>query len=66
MDGVILFADDSIHIAQSSEKLLYDELKKEFPVLGVDRLDLAEKAIKSIGAFTAVILIGTSRKIKQY
>lgn len=64
MDGVILFADDSIHIAQSSEKLLYDELKKEFPVLGVDRLDLAEKAIKSIGAFTAVILDWNFKKDK--
>lgn len=64
MDGVILFADDNIHMDNSSEKLLYDELKKEFPVLGVHRLDLAEKAIKSIGAFTAVILDWNFKKDK--
>jgi hypothetical protein len=35
---------------------LFESLRKDYPVLGVHTLDLAERAIKSIGSFSAVIL----------
>lgn len=64
MDGVILFADDKIHdcthgedeIKRSNENALFNLLCKDFPVLGVDCLELAEKSIASIGTFSAIIL----------
>jgi hypothetical protein len=64
MDGVILFVDDNLdeyqaednEIKRTLENQLFEELRKQYPVLGVRSLDLAEEAIKSIGAFSAVIL----------
>lgn len=64
MDGVILFVDDQINeyeiednkIKRTLENELFEELRKEFPVLGVKNLELAEEAIKSIGSFSAIIL----------
>jgi hypothetical protein len=64
MDGVILFVDDKVHhyfleggdIKRSPENELFESLRKDYPVLGVNNLDLAERAIKSIGSFSAIIL----------
>ncbi|HKO43796.1 MAG TPA: hypothetical protein VJU84_11020 [Pyrinomonadaceae bacterium] len=64
MDGVILFVDDKIdtyrveddEIKRSLENELFDELRKNYPVLGVRNLDLAQEAIRSIGSFKAIIL----------
>lgn len=58
MEGVILFADDHIHSLgeDRKERLLFEELRKDLPVLGVDSLELAASAVKSIGSFGAIIL----------
>lgn len=66
MEGVILFADDKIHeysfdneknsFAQSDENKLFKELVDSYPVLAVKSLDAAEKSLKTIGSFSAVIL----------
>jgi hypothetical protein len=64
MNGVILFVDDKLDeyivkendIERSLENELFEELRKQYPVLGVRNLDLAEEAIKSIGSFSAIIL----------
>lgn len=57
MEGVILFADDHIHAVEDRmERLLFEELRKDLPVLGVDSLELAASAVKSIGSFGAIIL----------
>lgn len=56
MDGVILFSDDHIFSNDRPEANLYKELQKEVPVLGVESLDLAKTAIRSIGSFKAIIL----------
>ncbi len=58
MEGVILFADDHIHSLgeDPKERLLFEELRKDLPVLGVDSLELAASAVKSIGSFGAIIL----------
>jgi hypothetical protein len=56
MEGVILFADDHIHTEGGSEKLLFEALNKDLPVLGVNSLDLAKQSIQSIGSFSALIL----------
>jgi hypothetical protein len=64
MDGVILFVDDNLDeytikengVERTLENELFEELRKEYPVLGVRNLDLAEEAIKSIGSFSAIIL----------
>jgi hypothetical protein len=55
MEGVILFADDHIH-TEGNEKLLFEALNKDLPVLGVNSLSLAEQSIQSIGSFSALIL----------
>lgn len=55
MEGIILFADDHIH-NEGNEKLLFEALYKDLPVLGVDSLDLAKQSIQSIGSFSALIL----------
>lgn len=55
MEGVILFADDRIH-SEGNEKSLFEALNKDFPVLGVDSLDLAKQSLLSIGSFSALIL----------
>jgi hypothetical protein len=64
VDGVILFVDDKVHhcyregdkYKRSPENELFESLRKDYPVLGVNNLDLAERAIKSIGSFSAIIL----------
>jgi hypothetical protein len=64
MDGVILFVDDKIdeywveegEIKRAPENALFEALRKNYPVLGVKDLDLAKKAINSIGSFNAIIL----------
>lgn len=64
MEGVILFVDDKVNdytvveneIKRTLENALFEELRKDYPVLGVKSLDLAEEAIKSIGSFSAIIL----------
>jgi hypothetical protein len=64
MAGVILFVDDKVHhsflegdqIRRSPENELFESLRRNYPVLGVDTLDLAQEAIKSIGSFSAIIL----------
>jgi len=56
MDGVILFADDEIFKPKGVESLMYAELSSKYPVLAVDSLELARKAINSIGTFSVVIL----------
>ena len=64
MEGVILFVDDKVHeccakeneIERTPENSLFESLRKNYPVLGVRDLELAQRAIKSIGAFSAIIL----------
>ncbi|MBA7513015.1 hypothetical protein ES705_05024 [subsurface metagenome] len=56
MEGVILFADDHIFDTAQKENRLFNKLNKEFPVLGVNSLEMAQQAVKSIGAFSAIIL----------
>lgn len=56
MEGVVLFVDDKIYDVNSSEHKLYKALQHDYPVLGVNTLELAEQAIKSIGIFKAIIL----------
>src|ERR1041385_8721783 len=64
MDGVILFVDDKVHeccvensvLKRTPENELFESLRKDYPVLGVKDLDLAERAVKSIGSFSAIIL----------
>lgn len=64
MDGVILFVDDKVHeccaeegaLKRTLENELFETLRKNYPVLGVNDLGLAEKAIKSIGSFSVIIL----------
>jgi hypothetical protein len=56
MDGVILFADDMVFRDHTPENRLFIELSKEHPVLPVNTLELANRAIKSIGTFSAMIL----------
>jgi hypothetical protein len=64
VDGVILFVDDKVHhcsakdgdLKRSPENELFESLRKDYPVLAVNNLDLAERAIKSIGSFSAIIL----------
>ncbi len=54
--GVILFADDHIFSDSTQEGRLFMKLNKEYPVLGVNSVEMAEKAVKSIGTFSAIIL----------
>jgi len=64
MDGVILFVDDKVHncfvedndLKRTPENALFESLRKDYPVLGVKDLDLAERAVRSIGSFSAIIL----------
>jgi hypothetical protein len=64
MDGVILFVDDKVHdcyiegdeLKRTPENQLFEALRKAHPVLGINNLDLAERAIKSIGSFSVIIL----------
>ncbi|MBK7966581.1 MAG: hypothetical protein IPK10_15785 [Bacteroidetes bacterium] len=56
MEGVILFADDKVFESGTSENKLYLKLANEFPVLAVNSIGLAIKAINSIGTFSAIIL----------
>ena len=64
MDGVILFVDDKVHhcyregdkYKRSPENSLFEALRKDHPVLGVHNLNLAERAIRSIGSFSVIIL----------
>ncbi len=56
MAGVILYADDHIHTPNRPERALFESLRAEMPVLGVNSLELAEKSIKSIASFKALIL----------
>jgi hypothetical protein len=56
MEGVILYADDHIHSTERMENALFKELRQDLPVLGVDSLELASAAVRSIGSFGAVIL----------
>jgi hypothetical protein len=64
MEGVILFVDDKVHqcsakdneIQRTRENALFESLREIYPVLGVKDLDLAQRAIRSIGAFSAIIL----------
>ena len=64
MEGVILFVDDKVHkcfveageLKRTPENELFESLKTSYPVLGVKDLDLAERAIKAIGSFSAIIL----------
>ena len=64
MDGVILFVDDKVHhcyregdkYKRSPENALFEALRQDFPVLGIHNLNLAERAIKSIGSFSVIIL----------
>lgn len=64
MDGVILFVDDKVHdcfvqdndLKRTPENELFESLRQDYPVLGVKDLDLADRAIKSIGSFTVIIL----------
>ena len=56
MAGVILYADDHIYSNDRPENSLYNELRRDIPVLGLERLDFVEESTKSIGAFRAVIL----------
>lgn len=64
MEGVILFVDDKVHeccakeneIERTPENALFESLRQNYPVLGVKDLELAQTAIRSIGAFSAIIL----------
>lgn len=56
MAGVILFADDHIFTSDRPESALYEELRKDMPVLGVENIDFVEESTKSIGSFRAIIL----------
>ncbi|MDO1500570.1 hypothetical protein Q2T40_10555 [Winogradskyella maritima] len=56
MAGVILYADDHIYSDNRPENFLYNELRKDLPVLGIENLKFVEESTKSIGAFKAVIL----------
>lgn len=56
MDGIILFSDDHIYTAGRPEAALFESLRVEMPVLGVDKLELAAEAVKSIASFRALIL----------
>ncbi|WP_153798611.1 hypothetical protein [Foetidibacter luteolus] len=56
MEGVILFADDHIHTEKSGEKELFESLRNDFPVLGVQNLEHAEKALVTMSGFNAIIL----------
>lgn len=56
MDGVILFADDKVLESGTPENRLYLRLAKRFPVLAAETIELADRAIKSIGTFSAIIL----------
>jgi hypothetical protein len=64
MDGVILYVDDNIdeitvannEIDRGFVNTIFQELKQQHPVLGVRSLEMAEKAIQSIGSFSAIIL----------
>lgn len=56
MEGVILFADDHIYSDGRPENYLFKILQNSLPTLGVHSLELAEKAIKSIGTFQALVL----------
>jgi hypothetical protein len=64
MEGVILFVDDKVHeccakeneIERTPENALFESLRQNYPVLGVKDLELAQRAIRSIGAFSAIIL----------
>ena len=56
MEGVVLFADDHIYSEDRPEKALFESLRSDLPVLGVQSLELASKAIQSIGTFSAIVL----------
>lgn len=64
MEGVILYVDDKVHeccakeneIERTPENALFESLRQNYPVLGVRDLELAQRAIRSIGAFSAIIL----------
>ena len=54
--GVILYADDHVFDQRTQEGQLYGLLNKEFPVMAVNTVEMAEKAVNSIGTFSALIL----------
>jgi len=54
--GVILYADDHVFDHKTQEGKLYKLLRKNFPVMAVDSVEMAEKAVSSIGTFSALIL----------
>ncbi|UZH55833.1 hypothetical protein JRG66_02820 [Salinimicrobium tongyeongense] len=56
MTGVVLYADDHIFVADRAESALYEELRKDTPVLGIERIDFIEQSTKAIGSFRAIIL----------
>ncbi|UCS92287.1 hypothetical protein KZP23_16480 [Echinicola marina] len=56
MEGVVLFADDHIYSENRPERALFESLRSDLPVLGVQSLELASKAVQSIGTFSAVVL----------
>ena len=56
MEGVILFADDHIYSEDRPERALFESLRSDLPVLGVQSLELAIKAVQSIGTFSAIVL----------
>lgn len=56
MAGVILYADDHINSSDRPENALFEELRKDIPVLGVDKIDFVEESTKAIGSFRALIL----------
>jgi hypothetical protein len=66
MHGLILFADDKIHINdfdstqktlnQSPENRLFQQLQQSCAVLGVNDLIMAKNTIKELGAFNVLIV----------
>jgi hypothetical protein len=56
MEGVILFVDDEVNTVGTGENKLFLRLTQEFAVLPISDLTIAQNSIKSIGAFSAIIL----------
>jgi hypothetical protein len=56
MEGVILYADDKVLDQNTPENRLYLRLAKRYPVLAAETIELADRAIQSIGTFSAVIV----------
>lgn len=56
MAGVLIYADDHIFTQERPEKFLYEKLREEMPVFGIERIDHVEQTTNSIGSFRAIIL----------